>query len=621
VTEFNKHVRSGALQLVPSEDRNSTLCLPLFAIQQEEKLRLIYDARFLNAALSDPSFEMETVFDIPSIASGMHFIGKLDLTQAYCQYPVSAELSAQLGCIGPDLKIYSWSVLPFGLSHSPKVFCSLTSAFVRRWRSMGIRCLAYVDDIIFFAESPEAFVRAAEIILSDLRAARIAVSPKKTFISPFRRLDALGLRVDLASQSFSVPPAKIAKITNLANTILANKSCIRRTLLSLIGRLGFASVACPYVIFFRAGLLGNLQNGSDDLDETLYMTDTATSELSFWSSTDSSRMLSTTWPWKRFSSHRVFAQHASPRDPPTFTVWGDASETGAGYNSSSQLGLPASELLPPEYSGNRIPSIVRELWVMVRLVEMSKLPRGACVRLISDNMGAVSTANGSAVCASTAPLAQRLVRALTARDIILQVEWAPREQLDDVDQRSRSDAHNLSHCMCANDDYIAMFGWAYGTGLLPDVQLFACAGSTIPNTAFCSRFPEPNSLGCPFLFNWRKGKRIWAFPPFSLARPFLKRLLAEAYEQCEKKNGLQLCALLPLNANVRAAISALPPGWRTAPGPSRLLAPPAFDVLIRPTTALILIASPTRTFSAPSEAGCFNAQGPEKSLWDGAWTS
>jgi hypothetical protein len=607
--EFRKHVQSGALVPVPDHELESTLFLPLFAIQQEAKCRLIFDARLLNAALSDPSFAMETIFDLPCLAEGMQFVGKLDLMQAYCQYPVAADLSAQLGCRGPDNKAFRWSVLPFGLSHSPRVFCSVTSAFIRKWRGLGVRCMAYVDDIIFFAASMDEFARAAEMILTDLRQAGLLASPKKTFILPFTMLDVLGLRINLISQSLSIPPSKINKIAAAAHALLSNKQGSRRTILSLIGRLGHASAACPYISFFRAALLGSLQTDSLSLTETIFFSTDALRELQFWASEDARLMLGTQWPWKKFCSHRVFARHSAPRSLPSFTVWGDASEFGAGYNSSCALGLPESELLPPEFSGNHVPSIVRELWVIVRLVELAQVPNGSCLRLISDNQGAVATANGSAVCASTAPLAQRLVRALTARNIYLQVEWASRDLLDDVDQRSRWDAHDLGHAMCTQDDYSAIFSWAFGQSQRPSIQLFSCAGSAIPGTPQCTRFPEPGSIGCPFMLKWAQAGHIWAFPPFSIVRPFLKRLLVEAH-----RSALSICALLPRNASSIAAISALPRNWRVCPGPRHILAPPHFSARVPSPVDLVLVASPIRPWVTGPRVPL---QPARASLWNG----
>jgi hypothetical protein len=384
-----------------------------------------------------------------------------------------------------------------------------------------------------------------------------------------------------------VPPSKIQKIAAAAQDLIDASRGTRQSLLSLLGRLGYAAVACPFVIFFRASLLGSV--GSGPLDETIHLNQATLDELQFWSSPEASAMLSKQWEWKRFCSHRVFAKHGSPRELPSLTLWGDASEFGAGYNSSRELGLPVSELLPPEFAGNSVPSTVRELYVIVRLVELSLVPAGSCIRLISDNQGAVATANGSAVCASTAPLARRLVHSLLSRDIRLQVEWAPREMLDDVDQRSRLDARDLAHAMCTTADYASIFGWAFRDGR-PDVQLFSCASSAIPGIRQCTRFPEPDSLGCPFMLRWCTAGRLWAFPPFCLARPFMRRLLIETYSDHDRT--LQICALLPDNATVRAAISALPRGWRVRPGPSRLLPPPTFLASISSSVQLLIVASP-----------------------------
>jgi hypothetical protein len=590
VLEFDKHIKSGALRPVPRDQVLQFHFSPLFAIQQGEKNRLIFDARSINAAHSDPSFEMETVWDIPSLAEGMRFVGKLDLTQAYCQYPVEPALSSRLGCAGPDALPYAWQVLAFGLSHAPKVFCSLTSALVRKWRSSNIRCLAYIDDIVIFAASLEDFERAVGVVLDDLRDAGLEVSPKKTFILPCTRLEVLGLTIDLQKSSFSVPTGKIQKICESAQALLRSPRVLRRDLLSLLGRLSFASVACPYVIFYRAGLLqcASLGTNLHDLNESISLSPSARQELEFWQSAAAARWLAHDWAWARFSSHRVFARHGSPADPPSFTLWGDASEWGAGYNSNVDVGLPESELLPHDYKGNNVPSIVRELWVITRLVELAIVPEGSTLRLVSDNAGAVFTANGSAVCASSAMIARRLVDALMERDIRLQVEWAPRALLADVDERSRRDSHDLSHSMCLPRDYSAIFSWAFGAGQSPSLQLFSCAGSAVPGVPACSRLPEPNSLGCPFALPWDGAGHIWAFPPFSLTRPLLRRLVHEAH----RGYPLSICALVIDSATTRAAISALPEGWRIRPGPSVLAAPPIFTSLIKPARPLLLIASP-----------------------------
>ena len=73
--EFTALVEQGALLPSVSVDAWS----PLFTIDQADKVRLIFDLRALNESVSDPSFAMETLAQVPSFASGARVMLKLDL--------------------------------------------------------------------------------------------------------------------------------------------------------------------------------------------------------------------------------------------------------------------------------------------------------------------------------------------------------------------------------------------------------------------------------------------------------------------------------------------------------------------------------------------------------------
>ena len=51
---------------------------PLFSLLSSKKARLIFDLRTFNSFLSDPSFLMETLIDLPLLAAGCTVGGKLD---------------------------------------------------------------------------------------------------------------------------------------------------------------------------------------------------------------------------------------------------------------------------------------------------------------------------------------------------------------------------------------------------------------------------------------------------------------------------------------------------------------------------------------------------------------
>ena len=579
---FRELIRSGAL--VRASRRN--LLAPLFTVLQDSKHRLIYDARVFNAALEDARFGMETVLDVPALAHGMRFVSKLDLASAYYQYPIEPQLSEYLQCTGPDGAVYEWTVLPMGLSHSPRVFCSITTAFIKKWRRMGVRCMAYVDDIIFFSETEEEHVRSATIIVGDLLRAGVRVSPPKSFIRPYHRIDLLGLSVDMDVQAFSVPPRKIIRIKEAAELFARRGSGTRAELLKLVGRLGFAALACPYINFFRTFLVH--EAGAGSLVDIITLSPEARQEATFWSSSQATIALERLWPWARSASHRLFAAHSCPTVPPTFTMWGDASGSGAGFDSSvPNMSLPESELLPQYLQGHLVPSAYRELWVIVRLVELGRFARGTSVRIISDNQAAVFLASASSASVDAAALGQRLFQALLKADVTITYEWAPREQLEGVDERSRRDERDLSHAMLTERAYRVIWDWAFGPNKRPTLQLFASEGSRIPGIPACSRDPEPDAIGCPFIVDTTAFQRTWAFPPFALVRPLLRKLMTLWDNNV---SGI-ICALLPVCPSVSAFISAMPKSWRTRPGPSFILTPPQYHTSVPVSQPLIVIAS------------------------------
>jgi hypothetical protein len=93
--------------------------LPVFAIRQGEKWRVVWDARALNEDIFLTPFKMETaataarmlrpgdyLFTI-DMWSGYHQLGLQDDLKKYCNFEWEGE-------------IYEWQVLPFGLNVAPK---------------------------------------------------------------------------------------------------------------------------------------------------------------------------------------------------------------------------------------------------------------------------------------------------------------------------------------------------------------------------------------------------------------------------------------------------------------------------------------------------------------------
>ena len=228
---------------------------PLFTVWQRIKYRLVYDLRIFNSVCDDATFRMETLSDVPIIAAGCKVGGKLDLASAYWQYPLADDLSAALGCF-IDGRPYRWACLPFGLSMAPRTFTALLHPFIVAWRRIGIRVVAYLDDIAVFADDPAQYAEHVAIVVNDLAAAGIRIAAKKAFLTPMTRFEFLGLLIDLTRQAFSVSTDRQARLASEAQEVLSDPS--RSSLESFLGRTAFCGLACPWISFFRPSLTADL---------------------------------------------------------------------------------------------------------------------------------------------------------------------------------------------------------------------------------------------------------------------------------------------------------------------------------------------------------------------------
>lgn len=267
----------------------------------------------------------------------------------------------------------------------------------------------------------------------------------------------------------------------------------------------------------------------------------------------------------------------------------DASETGIGtsFASTADGGRtyrtePFPVFLMQWFAAGdiRASSTARELYGVARNLDTADLRPGTTVRVVIDNDASVRTARGTIPTKGTAWAARYLLSIAERRGLLLQTEWAPREQLADVDAGSRHDAQDLSRCAAPRRWLAEKLDHLWGPGMRPTTDLFADVGNTLAER-FYSRFPQPGSSGEALSSPWT-GARLWGFPPFALARLVATRAASGVW------NTHQLILLLPDEPSIAFALR----GWHHLPGPPLVLAPPTFTGS-RPTPRLLrLFVSP-----------------------------
>ena len=590
---------------------------PVFIVEQNGgKLRLIFDLRPVNGVMEPPpTFGLDTILDLPAYLAAhpdLKVAGKIDLSKAYWKIALSLASRPLFRCRGPDGSLYEWTCLPFGWSHAPHLFQSISSAFRDAWRAAGIRVCVYLDDFLILASTVDDLAVAMDIVTADLLAAGWQLDPAKCFLQPHYVIEYLGVNVHVSDRAFSLPTPKAQWLETEADALLEEPGPIRSDrLATFVGRASFARVALPRAGFFLVhlyNLIGSppadpladpptdhpltsatLHRQTQTADDTpVTLTPEAREELAWWADSAPQR-LAHPLPWDHLGALRVWAKHGAAQ-PGGERLLGrsDASDTGVGMSWTDGPTVErAHDLLPPDLLGSS--STARELHGAARLILLLPPPTiGAprrLVRVVLDSQCAVATAIGGSACLGTVAAARQLDAALEERQVDAAFEWAPRELLDAEDADSRIDATDPSHASLSAAAWSFATKWSFGNSSRAfDVECFASGGLHTAAT-FGSRWPAPGSSGdgVSLLLHSPPGDRVWAYPPFSLARPTTVAAL-----QAGRRSQTKIALLIPLTPHLHRCL--LDAGWRYTRGPTSLRLP---DGSYRaPSQPLALYASP-----------------------------
>ena len=110
-----------------------------------------------------------------------------------------------------------WEIvtLPFGNAQAPYAFTRFVKALLKRWRArLGIRCLAWLDDIIAAHQCPRHLAWALQQMLDDLSYAGLKVNPKvgKSTLYPTQDLVWVGVRWLTLLAAIRIPPSRLHSV-------------------------------------------------------------------------------------------------------------------------------------------------------------------------------------------------------------------------------------------------------------------------------------------------------------------------------------------------------------------------------------------------------------------------
>ena len=205
--------------------------------------RPIIDLSPLNLLLKKKHFRMEHIWKVATCISRGMWAVKLDLQDAYLHIRLHPSIWHLFAFTLGD-RVFYFKVLPFGLSTAPWAFTRLMKAVKRKLRILGIVITSFLDDFIILARSYQEALDHTSIVISLLQSLGLTINWKKSSPAPARRLEYLGVVIDLVSLTFSLPQSKVDKVKTLIQSTSA-PFLRRKDLDSLVGFLSFAADFLP----------------------------------------------------------------------------------------------------------------------------------------------------------------------------------------------------------------------------------------------------------------------------------------------------------------------------------------------------------------------------------------
>ncbi|KAK3243733.1 hypothetical protein CYMTET_46629 [Cymbomonas tetramitiformis] len=213
-------VLMGALREVPSKPR---VVLPLMVDDSRDKLRLIFNGKWLNAFLIFPKFKYEHLqpfVDLLRRGDGLFYF---DYKSGYYHVDLH-EMSRTYVAVEWQGRFFEFCVLPFGLAPACWVFTKINKELVGKWRGLGFRVHPYVDDFAFAVRAPTLTDPSALAVLSrimrDVREAGWLVSESKSQLFFTRALVHIGIGIDLEGGVLFVPEKALSKIRACVSDLL-----------------------------------------------------------------------------------------------------------------------------------------------------------------------------------------------------------------------------------------------------------------------------------------------------------------------------------------------------------------------------------------------------------------
>ena len=294
-----------------------------------------------------------------------------------------------------------FNALPFGLTTAPYIFTRVMSYPISVLRKKGVFVLAYLDDLILWAESQEELKKSVQLTLLTLEKLGFILNYEKSQLTPCQDLVWLGIRWIPSSFQMALTPQYRERLRESANLAVQMKLVSRRQIESLQGLIAFACQILPLgrLHAHRLPKILSTLNGTPR-DELIQQPQGLINAVQWWTNPVNLKT-------------RAFIRNPSPN----VHLFTDASSVGYGAHTDS------GSYIQGQWSKEDMLLHInsKELLALVLAVESDIIPAKGIIALFTDNIAVYYCIKnqGSNRSAVLQKLTERLFQTVEEKELLL----------------------------------------------------------------------------------------------------------------------------------------------------------------------------------------------------------
>jgi len=215
--------------------------------------RPVINLKHLNKFVKSENFKMEGLHTVKALLKRSDWMAKVDLKDAFFMVPIAPQFRHLLLFMWGE-KTFQFNCLPFGLCTAPRVFTKVLKPSVEMLRSLGIRLVIYMDDMLLMASSKQELMNHVQMSLFLLENLGFIINSKKSILTPAQEIEFLGMTINSVTMDLKLPGEKIKKIRQEVHRLISLQQPSAQLLSQLLGKLNATTPALQMAPLFCRSL-------------------------------------------------------------------------------------------------------------------------------------------------------------------------------------------------------------------------------------------------------------------------------------------------------------------------------------------------------------------------------